>query len=154
MNAKSFTLTLCAAFALTFISCATTQKAEHPEQKSDKPPRTITVNGIAIYEDMTDSGFSSWTCTDSSDSGLAPFEVGFFSERETRYGYVSYDEGQTAQLAFFIREGLDLRWDFGPENVFRVVIKPDGTAYFYDFTYALAGEITDDIKAYTAVKRE
>lgn len=151
MKVKIITLTLCAAFALSFISCATTQKTV---QTSGKPPRTIVINGIAIYEDMTDSGFSSWICTGSSDEELPPIEAGFFSERGTRYGYVSYDEGQTAQLAFFIREGLDLRWDFGPENIYRIIIKPDGTAYLYDFTYALAGEITDDVKTYISVKNE
>lgn len=149
MKTKLFTLAVCAAAALIFISCETTKQEVYSEQQN---PRVIEVNGISIYEDMTDSGFSSWLCIDASDKGLSPIEVGFFSERDTRYGFVSFDDGVTAELAFFIREGLDLRWDFGLNNVFRIVIKPDGTTYFYDFTYALAGEITDEYELYKAIK--
>ena len=56
-------------------------------------------------------------------------------------GFILYDDGTIGEEAYFQREGLDLRWDWGSyyrdgKNKYRYsfVIEPDGTGLYYDFS--------------------
>ena len=61
-------------------------------------------------------------------------------------GFVLYGDGTTGEEAYFFRQGLDLRWDWGTyyrdgESKYRYafIIEPDGTGLYYDFSTSTDG---------------
>ena len=62
------------------------------------------------------------------------FQVGFF--KDTKVGFILYEDGTTGELAEFSRQGLDLRWNWG---LYSVIIKPDGSGSYYDFSTSVNG---------------
>ena len=72
------------------------------------------------------------------------FQVGYF--RENNIGFVLYGNGTTGEEAYFSRQGLDLRWDWGSyyrdgsiRYRYSFVIEPDGTGLYYDFSTSTDG---------------
>ncbi len=109
--------------------------------------RQLTLNGYTFSE--TDfGGVERWYAVDkyNYDSILdeVRFQVGYFKEKNL--GFVLYGNGTTGEEAYFSRQGLDLRWDWGSNyrdgaERFRYafVIQPDGTGLYYDFSISTDG---------------
>lgn len=72
------------------------------------------------------------------------FQVGYFKEKNL--GFILYEDGTTGEEAYFSRDGLDLRWDWGSlkrdgsiKYRYTFVIEPDGTGLYYDFSTSTDG---------------
>lgn len=72
------------------------------------------------------------------------FQVGYF--KNNSIGFILYENGTIGETAYFSRDGLNLRWDWG--NHYRdgssryrysFVIEPDGTGFYYDFSTSADG---------------
>jgi len=134
--------------------------------------RTIVLNNEEITENMPGQ-FPSWRCKDYSGRGPTLVELGYIDlteeelnmeELETmdealkefiqailgkklQLGFVLYEGTNRGELTFYGRRGLNHRWDWGPEEKYSFIIKPDGTGLFYDFTTSEDGtkEKADDV---------
>jgi len=73
------------------------------------------------------------------------FQVGYF--KENQLGFVLYEGGSVGIKAHYYRDGLNRRWDWG---LYSVIIKPDGTCLYYDFSTSKDGTAKprDFYKAY------
>lgn len=100
--------------------------------------RMLTISGVKVSE--TDfGGVVRWQAVDKYNSrgdGGIRFQVGYFIDNEI--GFVLYEGGTRGKEARFYRQGLNLRWDW---EDFSIVINPDGTCLYYDFSYK-----TTDVK--------
>lgn len=116
-----------------------------PSSATATGPRKIILNDKTISEDDT-GGFVSWFCYSSSDYDKKHLllEVGTFGNPElNRLGYILYDGGYIGEFTFYERTGIELRWDWGPNDTdYSFVIKSDGTGLYYDFTNVKKGEST------------
>lgn len=65
------------------------------------------------------------------------FQVGYFIENNV--GFILYEDGTVGELAYFHRDGLNLRWDWGEGGVYAFVIEPDGTGLYYNFSASKDG---------------
>lgn len=68
------------------------------------------------------------------------FQVGFF--KNDNIGFILYGDGTIGEIAYFSRDGLDLRWDWGRKGKgfkYSFVIEPDGTGLYYDFSTSKDG---------------
>ncbi len=146
---------LCGYFILVSIllitSCLSTPStASSISSTYSRKTRTLIINGNTLSEDITDAGFTSWCCKDYVYGGVTLVEVGYFDLNGNRYGFILYDGGDTGDLTLFYREGLNYRWDWGDNGNYSIVIKPDGTALYYDFSTSKDGTAkpSDIYKAY------
>ncbi|MBR6450140.1 MAG: hypothetical protein IKS96_09385 [Fibrobacter sp.] len=98
-------------------------------------------------QEISESDFGGVERWYASNQGLASFlgsyeskvvfQVGFF--KDTKDGFILYEDGTTGEFADFSRQGLDLRWDWG---VYSIIIKPDGSGLYYDFSTSVNGLAT------------
>ena len=98
--------------------------------------RTLYLSGKTVSE-ADEGGVVRWYAVDKYNSqgdGNVRFQVGYF--KNTNRGFILYEGGTRGELAYFYRKGLNLRWDW--EN-YAIVIKPDGTGLYYDFSYQSNG---------------
>lgn len=97
--------------------------------------RTLRLSGKTISE-AQDGGVVRWLAVDKygSNNHDVRFQIGFF--KDTGRGFVLFEGGTLGEYAYFSREGLNLRWDWGN---YSILLKPDGTCLYYDFSY----QITD-----------
>ena len=72
------------------------------------------------------------------------FQVGYF--KENNIGFILYEDGTIGEEAYFSRDGLNLRWDWGSykrigseKYRYTFVIEPDGTGLYYDFSTSTDG---------------
>ena len=94
--------------------------------------RILTLSGTKVSETEF-GGVERWYAVDkynSSGNGGVRFQVGYF--KENGIGFVLYEDGTIGEEAVFYRQGLNLRWDW---KNYAIVIKPDGTGLYYDFSY-------------------
>ncbi|MBO4640157.1 MAG: hypothetical protein J5710_10420 [Treponema sp.] len=109
--------------------------------------RILILDGISISETAF-GGVERWYAVDkyNYDSFVdeVRFQVGYF--KENNIGFVLYGNGTEGEEAYFSRQGLDLRWDWGSysrdgSDRFRYsfVIEPDGTGLYYDFSTSTDG---------------
>ena len=121
-----------------------------PPSAVSSGPRTLVINGLTISATDTDNGFTAWYCVDYVYGGSVLVEVGYFYKNGTQYGFVLYDGGYIGDLAYFSRDGLNYRWDWGDNMQYSFVIKPDGTGLYYDFSTSTDGTAKprDVYKAY------
>lgn len=90
--------------------------------------RTLLLGGRSVSETEF-GGVVRWYAVDKyGNDNSVRFQVGYFIENEI--GFVLFDGGTRGELASFYRQGLNLRWDW---DEYAIVIKPDGTALYYDF---------------------
>ena len=114
-------------------------------QKTISKDRTLNLGGYTVSE--TDfGGVERWYAVDkySSDTKTIRFQVGYF--KENNIGFILYEDGTIGEEAYFSRQGLDLRWDWGSYNRdgsdryrYSFVIEPDGTGLYYDFSTSTDG---------------
>lgn len=115
---------------------------------SNAGKRELNLNGISVLE--TDFGGTiRWYAVDkyNYDDFIEEirFQVGYFNDNSM--GFVLYGDGTNGELAYFSRQGLDLRWDWGSyinpngESAYRYsfVIEPDNTGLYYDFSTSTDG---------------
>ncbi|PML94458.1 hypothetical protein [Vibrio breoganii] len=130
-------LTLLSTIAVIplLVSCKTTTSVSSSE------PRIITLDGVEITEDFSGQ-FVSWKCRDFVYDTDTLVEVGYLSEQLTA-GFVLYDGGDSGELTYYERKGINHRWNWGGDNGihYSFVIKPDGTGLFYDFSNTKPGEV-------------
>ncbi|MBO8450443.1 MAG: hypothetical protein IAA96_04985 [Spirochaetes bacterium] len=135
MSIKYIYSVFCCILVLAFSSCATL---------SSSNPRTLNLDGLIISETETDEGFTSWCCVDYFAEppifSNILVEAGYFEKNGVRYGFILYDGGDIGQMAFFSRDGLDYRWDWGSDMDYCLTIAPDGTAFYFDFSTVPDGE--------------
>lgn len=112
--------------------------------------RELNLSGISVSE--TDFGGTvRWYAVDkyNYDDFIEEirFQVGYFNN-DNSMGFILYGNGTDGELAYFSRQGLDLRWDWGSyispkngESAFRYafVIEPDSTGLYYDFSTSTDG---------------
>lgn len=126
--------------ALVFVSCTSM-----PTTSRD---RMLSIGGYSVSE--TDfGGVERWYAVDkyNYDSLVdeVRFQVGYFLQNGI--GFVLYGNGTVGEEAYFSRQGLDLRWDWGThyrtdgqsEFIYSFVIEPDGTGLYYDFSTSTDG---------------
>ncbi len=98
----------------------------------------VTVGFASAEEDI-----ERWNCFESpfaQDAVLVRLERGPIDGDGTGVGSVSA-ASFTHAAAFYVA-GIDRRWDFGDEFNYSMVVEPDGTAYYYDFTNVEDGGTT------------
>lgn len=111
-------------------------------------PRTrdLSLDGVTVNE-QDYGGCVRWYAVDKyADDFIneVRLQVGYFKDNEM--GFVLYGDGTTGTEASFVREGLNLRWDWGSYlrdggYYFRYsfIIEPDGTGLYYDFSTSTDG---------------
>lgn len=130
--------------ALLLISCVSTptfESNETPISKKNKMPsddRGVLIDGMVIVEsDLGD--IERWYAVDKYDSNSEVlFQVVRVLQLENT-GYVLYGNGSIGTAAVFSRQGLNLRWDWGDNLEYSIVIHPDNTGYYYDFSSSKDG---------------
>lgn len=149
------------------------RNASNPECSSQEYPesvRTLVLDGEEYVENES-GDFKSWKCRDFSDEGKTLVEVGHVSipddYKETdeyrsmdasekknlsrmvkMFGFILFDGTNSGEKAIYTHEGLNHRWDWGPDSdTYALIIKPNGTGLFYDFSTAADGakQKADDI---------
>lgn len=130
-------------FILLFLGCASTVK--------NVGTRILNLDGIEISE--TELGGA--VCYHAVDkynyddffSEKIRFQVGYF-KNDNSMGFVLWEDGTEGEMAYFHRQGLYLRWDWGAytspvtgEKAYRYtfVIEPDNTGLYYDFSASTDG---------------
>ena len=103
---KIYALLLCILFSFTIISCASVP--------STSRERVLSISGYSISE--TDfGGVERWYAVDkyNYDSLIdeVRFQVGYF--KNNNIGFILYGNGTSGEEAYFSRDGLNLRWDWG-----------------------------------------
>ena len=106
--------------------------------------RKLQINGILIPETKF-GGVERWYAIDKyGQSNKVRFQVGYFKKNQT--GFILYEGGTIGEEAVFLRQGLDLRWDWGNDYRdgssgyrYSLVIQPDGTGLYYDFSTSSNG---------------
>lgn len=109
--------------------------------------RELSLGGDLVFESDF-GGTERWYAVDkyNYDSLIDKirFQVGYF--KETNIGFVLYEDGTIGEEAFFSRDGLDLRWDWGTYKSngyskfrYTFIIEPDGTGLYYDFSTSTDG---------------
>ena len=98
-------------------------------------PRTIILDGETIDEEKVGK-FITWRCNDFVNGGRTLVEVGYLPKLNIfDLGFVLFDGGNTGAKTQYHRQGINHRWDWGPNKTdYSFVIKPDGTGLFYDFS--------------------
>lgn len=128
-----FTLVL----SLVFVSCASIPSTNRDRQLSI---------GNYIVSETDFGGVERWYAVDkyNYDSLVdeVRFQVGYFLEN--KIGFVLYGNGTMGVEAYFSREGLNLRWDWGSDGYgtsfkYSFIIEPDGTGLYYDFSASKDG---------------
>lgn len=120
-----------------FVSCASMPSASRD--------RLLSINGCVVSE-TNFGGVERWYAVDryNYDSLVdeVRFQVGYFLENGI--GFILYGNGTVGEDAYFSRQGLDLRWDWGIDGYgtsykYSFLIEPDGTGLYYDFSASKDG---------------
>lgn len=107
--------------------------------------RVLTLSGVPVLE--TDyGGVERWYAVDkyNYDSLVdeVRFQVGYFID-DNSFGFILYGKGTTGEEAYFSRDGLNLRWDWGHDGIkgymYSFIIEPNGTGLYYDFSTSKDG---------------
>ena len=132
---KRFTYLIGIVLFLSLVSCY------GPSTLTPSGPRTIVLDGTPISEEAM-GGFVSWTCHDYSNPEGILVEVGFFGVSSLEgNGFILFDGGHSGELALYYRDGLEHRWNWGPNGTdYSFVIKTDGAGAYYNFSRAEDGE--------------
>lgn len=106
--------------------------------------RKLTLSGLE-YSETDHGGVERWYVVDKYNYDElieeVRFQVGYFKDANI-IGFILYEKGTTGEIAFFSREGLDLRWDwgaYGDSFRYSFVVEPDGTGLYYDFSTSSDG---------------
>lgn len=134
---RIYVLLISVLFSFTIISCASVP--------STARERNLSISGYSISE--TDfGGVERWYAVDkyNYDSLIdeVRFQVGYF--KNNNIGFILYGNGTNGEKAYFSRDGLNLRWDWGSDGYgtsykYSFVIEPDGTGLYYDFSTSKDG---------------
>lgn len=132
---------LALAFVFVFVGCVSVP--------TNAGKRELHLNGYSVLE--TDFGGTvRWYAVDkyNYDDFVEEirFQVGYFNN-DNSMGFVLYGNGTDGELAYFSRQGLDLRWNWGSyvnangNDVYRYsfIIEPDNTGLYYDFSTSTDG---------------
>jgi len=133
---------------LLVTSCVT------PPPSKPSGPRTIILENVT-YNEANLGKFTSWICNgEDSDKGTL-LEVGLFSNADLHgAGFILFDGGYTGQLTKYRREGVNNRWDWGPNDVdYAFIIKPDGTGFYYDFSSSVEGVPVTSKEVYECIRK-
>lgn len=102
-------------------------------------------------------GIQQWRCISWFDWAIYKVEGGFSDKKvivrlqrpvdeEGRLGEVTV--AGTTHTAFFAIEGVNLRWQFGDHSQYAFIIRPDGSAGYYDFSGVEEGEKIEPNQTY------
>jgi len=56
-------------------------------------------------------------------------------------------------MASYKREGINHHWQWGPNSEYKLLIKPDGTGLYYDFTGIKNGHLRRQMTFLSAINR-
>lgn len=151
---KAFTFLFSILLFLSIISCTSMPFLLAPPSATKPGPRTIIIDDKSISEEEVE-GFISWYCQDYTNEGPVLVEVGYYGDPNLEgSGFILYDGGYTGESTYYRREGLERRWDWGPNGSdYTFVIVPDGTGLYYDFTTVKPGESTKAREVYKCHQR-
>lgn len=134
---NKFLWLLVVALLLVFSSCAS--------MPSTSRDRVLSIGEYSIPETAF-GGVERWYAVDkyNYDSLVdeVRFQVGYFIEN--KIGFVLYGNGTMGVEAYFSRDGLNLRWDWGSDGYgssfkYSFIIEPDGTGLYYEFSASKDG---------------
>ncbi len=131
VSKKFFLFFIVPVLLISMVSCALTSGEKYIE---DAPrDRVLKLSG-KLYSETDYGGVERWFALDkyNRESTKVRFQVGYFKD-EPNLGFVLYEGGSQGELAIVIRDGLDLRWSWFKLGEYAIVLKSDGTAYYYDF---------------------
>ena len=155
MTKKTFIRMLLAAISLVcFASCSITmdQKSASSSSKTktryieDTPRNRVLYLGDEQISESEFGGVERWYAVDKygDEKTNVRFQVGYFIDNQI--GFVLYEGASRGEIATYQRQGLDRRWDWGSyyrDGSFRyrysLVIEPDGTGLYYDFSTSKDG---------------
>ncbi len=145
---------ICTFILLILFSCKTLSNQLGPPSASPSGPRTIILNGNKISKDKV-GGFVSWYCKDYVYGGKVLVEVGYFGDfSQPNLGFILYDGGFSGEKSHYARQGLNHRWNWGPNGSdYAFIVKPDATGLYYDFTTVPNGESTKAMQVYKCFQR-
>ena len=152
---------------INLLACQSTTQSkpssheQAPGNSTDESLRTIILDNEELTEHEPGQ-FISWKCRDYSDSSSVLVEFGHFkltedqldteaiekmSDNTLQFGFVLHEGSNEGEFTLYGRKGLNHRWDWGAEEKYSFIIKPDGVGLFYDFTTAEDGskDKADDV---------
>jgi hypothetical protein len=137
---KNFMYFLSFVLFMALLSCASNKPLNQTPSVTRSVPRTIILDGDTISEKVYGE-FKSWYCKDYIDGGSILVEVGTFSNPIYKnYGFILFDRGSTGSSTRYHLDGLDHRWDWGPNNNdYTFLIKQDGKGLYYNFRNVAVG---------------
>lgn len=112
--------------------------------------RDLIISGYIINE-QDFGGCERWYAVDKYPSDEfnkeIRLQVGYFKTNSD--GFILYEDGVEGEEAYYSRDGLDLRWDWGTyerdgsfKYRYSFIIEPDGTGLYYDFSTSENGVAT------------
>ena len=122
------------SISMLLVSCASL--------KSTSRERQLSLGGVIVSE-ADFGGVERWYAVDKYNYNFEEkvrFQVGYF--KNNNIGFVLYENGTIGEEAHFARQGLNLRWDWGLDGTsykYCIVIEPDGTGLYYDFSTSTDG---------------
>lgn len=128
--------------AILFMSCMSVPMSSSNGTSNSRgmpsDDRSVLINGIAFVESEL-GHIERWYAVDKySLNPEVLFQVVSVDQFENA-GYVLYGSSSVGTIAVYTRQGLTLRWDWGDNFEYSIVIEPDGTGYYYDFTNSTDG---------------
>ncbi len=149
---KFLPIALFVLLVASIVSCDTYQKSQ---SSANYAIRSIILDGNDTISERDFGKFISWQCRDYYDGGKTLVEVGIFEDPlYEEYGFVLYDGGNKGKTTGYIRAGLNHRWNWSSDfGNYSIVIEPDGTGRYYDFTNVPEGESTTSKAIYKCTKR-
>lgn len=138
------------------------QKTDTISQETEHG-RKLVLNGKKVSESELGE-FITWKCREYPSGGRTLVEFGKIivpndsekleksakekiSDYQSNIGFVLYEGGDSGDLAFYRRTGINHRWDWGPGGIYSFIIKPGGIGLFYNFSTSKNGtkEKADDV---------
>lgn len=134
---KRLTYLITLILIVSLVSCVPYTAAYSPPSATPSGPRTIVIDGEQISEEDW-GGCVCWTCQDYVTREDIIVEVGYFLDPPTQEvnGFILHDGGNSGEIAVYERRGLEHNWYWGEsrEAFYSIVIRSDGTGFYYDFS--------------------
>ncbi len=131
MFRKFFLFSIVPVVLIFMVSCALTSGKNYIE---DAPRNRVLKLSGKLYSEADFGGVERWFALDKygRENTKVRFQVGYFKDNPN-VGFVLYEGGAQGELAIVMRDGLDLRWSWFNLGEYAIVLKSNGTAFYYDF---------------------
>ena len=120
------------------------QEKPNPSENITKSKRKVNQN----HEEKKDFPFIEWSCN-TFFGNTAVLKIGYFpdTKKDDDYslGALTLETDNDIKLAVHRINGIEDKFSWGGEGLSKyvLIIKPNNTAYYYDFTDAKSGELRE-----------